>query len=129
VDATGLAFPVASGNTYSFAFDVLWKTAAVTNGIKLGLTFPSAVIVTATATIPVAADGTASDLKGWITSSGDSVIGTGAQATGTTYLATIEGTIRPSANGTLQVQYAGELSTTQGVTIQQESVGIMVTVP
>lgn len=126
-DATGLSFALSSGVTYGFEFYPIFRSAAATNGIKLGLTFPSATIIAATARIPIAADGAGGELQGWITSSGDSVIGTGVQTANTDYRAEIKGTILPSANGNLQVRYAGELSTTLGVVIKQQSFGVLTT--
>lgn len=127
-NVTALAFSVVSGTTYMFAFNILFKSQVTTTGLKLGLTFPAVTTVGCMVRIPVAADGTAGELQGQITSSGDSVIGTGVEATGTTYMAEMKGVIRPSANGTLQVQYASEISAT-GVTVLAQSVGILVTVP
>jgi hypothetical protein len=124
-----IAMPASmTGSTYIFSFDVLFQSATITTGLKLGLTFPAAEVVSARVDIPVAADGTGADFTGWITSSGDSVVGTAVQAATTTYLARMEGTIRTSAPGTLQVQYAAEVSTAVGVIIVRESVGVMIPV-
>ena len=129
-DITGLNFLLASGTTYSFAFDVLFQSGIATTGIKLGLTFPAATIVSAKARIPIAADGAGGEFQGWITTSGDSVIGTGVETANTTYIGTMKGVIRPSANGTLQAQVGSEISTaTVGVLVKQESMGFLVTVP
>jgi hypothetical protein len=128
-NANGLFFPLASGTTYLFAFDVLFKSVNPGLGLKLGLTFPAAVIVSATAYIPFAADGAGGEFQGWITSSGDSVTATGVETADTIYKASIEGTIRPSVNGNLQLQYASELSTAagRGVVIKQQSAGVLMT--
>jgi len=111
-----------------FAFNVLFRSAVLTTGLKLGLTFPAVTTFAASVELPVAADGTAGQFAGQITSSGDSVTGTGVEATGTTYLASVKGIINPSANGTLQLQYASEITAT-GVVVMANSVGILVTVP
>jgi hypothetical protein len=124
-----LFFALTSGTTYSFAFYVIFRSAATTNGIRVALTFPAATIVSATAWIPVAADGVGGEFQGWITSSGDSVIGPGVETAGLDYIAEISGLIRPSADGNLQVQFAGELSTTLGVVVKAQSVGQLFTVP
>jgi hypothetical protein len=79
--------------------------------------------------MPVALDGVSAQFSGAITSSGDSVIGTGVEASGTNYLATIDGTILPSANGTLVPLYAAELASTAGILIKQQSAGILVSLP
>jgi hypothetical protein len=122
---TGLSFNLSTGNTYLFAFDVMWKAAQTTNGIRLGLTFPAAVVVSSKVSIPVAPDGTAGLLHGTITSSGESVIGTGAETANTTYVASIEGTIEPSVNGTLQAQFGSELSTSAGIVVRNRSAGVL----
>jgi hypothetical protein len=123
---TALAFSVTSGVTYCFAFNVLFRSATTTNGLKLGLQFPAATIAGANIMIPSGADGTAQ--VGWITSSGDSVTATGVETADTTYLALIDGNIRPSANGTLQVVFASEVSDAASV-VKQESAGMIVTIP
>lgn len=123
-NAAGLSLAVTAGTYYSFDFVVLFQSAATTTGLRLGLTCPAFTVYSARVGIPVAADGVAGDLQGWLTTSGDSVLGTGVQAITTTYAATIRGVILPSASGTLQVQYASEVSGS-GVTIKQGSHGIM----
>jgi hypothetical protein len=123
-NAAGLSFAVTAGTYYSFEFVVLFQAAATTTGLRLGLTCPAFTVYSARVEIPVAADGVSGDMQGWLTTSGDSVLGTGVQAITTTYAATIRGVILPSASGTLQVQYATEVSAS-GVTIKQGAHGIM----
>lgn len=101
------------------------QSGAETNGLKVGLTFPSATVVSAIANVPVSADGVTAIHTGFITSSGDEVTGTSMPTTNVPLIVTIEGTIRPTANGTLAVGYAGELSTTAGVIMRTGSVGII----
>jgi hypothetical protein len=131
-NVTGLAFSVTANTTYKFDFDVLFRATlngSTTCGLKVGLTFPAATIVSATAQIPVAADGTAAMFSGWITSSGDAVTGTGVQAKDVDYVAKVYGVIRPSADGTLQVQAAAELtSTIAGIVVRQNSAGTLTTI-
>jgi hypothetical protein len=78
--------------------------------------------------IPQAADANNAMFHGWITTSGDAVISTGVQTANTDYLARVQGTIRPSANGTLQLRYASEVSTTVGAVIRQQSFGVLKTI-
>jgi hypothetical protein len=101
------------------------QTGIATNGLKVGLVFPSATVVSAVAYVPESADGTAAQITGWITSSGDSVSGTSMPTINVPLIATIEGTIRPSANGTLAFGYGAEVSTTQGIILRRGSVGII----
>ena len=87
--------------------------------------FPAATIVSAMARTITAADGVSSVWSGAITTSGDGVTVTSAPAANTDYLAVIEGTIRPSANGTLHVYHAGEVATASGAVVRQNSNGIL----
>lgn len=126
-NVSGLGFAVTAGNYYSFEFVVLFQSAATTTGLRLGLTLPAATVYSASVDIPIAADGAGGSMQGWLTTSGDSVLGTGVQAATTTYAATIRGLILPSASGTLQVQAATEVASS-AITIKQGSHGIMRTV-
>jgi len=116
---------MSSGRTYIFAFKLLMQTAQAANGLKVGLNFPAATIVSAVAYVPESADGTAAQTTGWITTSGDSVAGTSCPTINVPLIVEVNGTIRPSANGTLALGYAAELSTTTGVIIRQQSIGII----
>lgn len=125
-NVSGLVFALTSGHTYRFIFNVLYNCAATTNGLKLGLTFPAATIMGAQVWIPVAAAGTGYAFGGPIRASGGSVTATSTpDAANDVNLATIEGIIRPSANGNLQLQAAGELATTAGIVIRQRSIGML----
>lgn len=129
-DVTGLSFAVLSGVYYKFRFDIVYRAAATTTGLKVSVTIPAATIFSAFADTPVstAADGTANIFRGWITSSDDPVIGTGTPAIATDYIATIEGVLLPSANGTLQARYASEVSGSS-VTVRQASIGELQRLP
>lgn len=122
-DSTGLAFSVVSGTYYRFRFEVVFQSANTGAGLKVGLTTPTFTILACHASIPIAADGTAAQFDGQITSSGDSVVGTGVEATGTNYLAVVEGVILPSANGTIQVQHARGGASASNITVKQGSMG------
>ena len=123
-NVTGAALSVVAGNYYRFVFRVVFRSDTATVGIRLGLTTPAFSVCTARADIPIAADGAAGGTQGWITSSGDSVIGTGVQAVNTDYLAIIEGVIKPTANGSLQLQFATETGTTV-VTVRDGTHGVI----
>lgn len=125
-DTTGIAFSVTSGTYYRFSFQILYRSAATTTGIKLTVTTPAVTTLAAVVKAPVstAAGGTASEFGDWITSSGDAVTGTGTPATSTTHIAFIEGTILPSADGTLQVRHASEVASS-GVTIMAGTNGLL----
>lgn len=126
---TGLSFAVVSGTYYKFRFDVVYRSTVLTVGLKIGLTTPTFTVFSARALIAgFAADGVGEPFAGNITSSGDSVISTAVVATGTDYVATVEGIILPSANGTLMLQYAAE-TTGATVTVRRSSAGELVTLP
>jgi hypothetical protein len=124
-NVTGLSFSVNSGTYYRFVFHVLFQSSSTANGPKIGATIPSVTTFEAVVELPTATNATTSSkLTGWLTASGNSVTAAGTPATGTTYMAQVEGTILPSANGTLQVQYASA-STSSTVTIKQGSNGLL----
>jgi hypothetical protein len=124
-NTTGLVFAVVNGTYYHFRFFVLWQTATATTGIKIGITTPTFTVYSATVRMPVAADGTGAEWTGALTTSGDSVIGSGAESTNTTYPAIIDGIILPSANGNVQVQHAAEVAAAGNVTVKAGSSGMM----
>lgn len=119
-DTTGLSFAVVSGTYYRFRALVIFRSAALTTGLKLGLSIPAVTVFAAHVVIPVAADGVAAAFHGELTVSDDSVIGSGVAAINTDYLAVIEGVILPSANGIVQVRHASEVAAS-GVTVRRAS--------
>ncbi len=127
VDATGLAFTVNAGMTYQFRFPVVFRVGGGigSSGIKLGLTCPAFTTFSANARIPVATSSVAGEFQGQITSSGDSVNGNNIPVINTSYLAVITGTIKPSASGTLQVQFARGGSGTATITLKANSGGTL----
>jgi hypothetical protein len=124
-----LGFLLSSGVTYSFAYKILFQSGAPTVGLQLGLNFPAATIQASTVQIPQAADGTGAMFSGWISSTGDTVTGTAVQASGTNYLATINGEILTTANGTLVPIFSANKASTAGILIKQQSSGILVSLP
>ena len=120
-----LKFDLTSGRLYVFSYQLLMQTPVATNGIRVGLNFPSATVVGAVANIPVSVDGIASIWSGMITSTGDSVVGTSAATVNVPMIVQIDGQIVPSANGTLELGYGGELATTAGIVLLRGSIGIL----
>lgn len=114
-NVTSLVVSVTSGNNYYFKFGVIYTSTVAATGIILGATTPTFSVYAANVACPAAADATSAMFFGWLTTSGDSVTSTGVQqtaGTGARYLATVEGFISPTANGTVQVQYASEVNNT-----------------
>lgn len=126
---SGMVFALTSGITYEFEFNVLYQAGAATDGLKLGLVFPSATVVAANASIPTTTAGTAGFFQGWITSSGGSVTGSDTPTANTTYRAKVDGTIKTSVNGSLVLQHAGEIATAAGIKIMAGTNGFLYQVP
>jgi hypothetical protein len=128
VNATGLAFTgIVSGQWYFIRWGILWTTATATTGIKLEMTgtFGGGGFLPLLVHIPVAADGTAAEHTGILNTSGDQVVGTGAEATGTVYLAMIEGPVLAGGTSNFQIQYGAEVAAAGAVTIKQGSFGML----
>lgn len=119
---TNVAFALLPSTTYTFKFWVIFRSSSSSNGIRIGLTFPAVVRFAASVSIPIAADGTAAVWYGWLTSSGDQVVGTSVQSSNTDYVAIVEGTIRVSAAGNIQLAFGSEVSGTS-VTVRLGTVG------
>ena len=115
---TGLALTLAANTTYQISACVGYTVPTTTIGVRIGLTFPASAFASLQVWIPTAADGTAMATGGIINSSGDSVVSATSPANTGDWVATVQGTIRPTAGGTLQVQAACEVSTTSGVLIR-----------
>jgi hypothetical protein len=124
-DTTGLKFDVQSGHHYVFEFGLLYVSAATTTGVKVGVTTPTFTTLAATVSAQAAADGTAAEFAGWLSSSGDAVTASGVEtATTVTYIAKVEGVLVPSADGILQLQHATEVGAS-GITPKAGSYGFL----
>lgn len=120
VNITGLNFNVTADGYYHFRFLIPFRSSVTGTGLKLALSVPEYSVFSAKAYIPRAADGAGAEFQGWITSSDDSVIGSGVQTANTDYLATIEGVIKPTSDGIVQARFASE--TTNVITIREGSI-------
>ena len=124
ITASGMTFALVSGNLYYFEFNVLYDCGNSTAGLSLGLTFPSAVVIAASARIP---SGTGTEVIGNISSATSRVTATGNPAVGSQIYAKVEGVIQASANGNLALFYACEISTTGGPKIRAGTNGLLYT--
>jgi hypothetical protein len=123
-DVTGLSFSVTSGRHYHYEFICLVRTDTTACGVVFTVTIPTFTNFGGAVSLNIAADGTAAEFVGAITSSGDQVVGTAMVATGTDYVAIVEGIIVPSANGTLQLQCARETNASSPtITVSRGSMG------
>jgi hypothetical protein len=122
---TDLDFAVAANTDYTFIYYLPFTSTVTTTGIAFGVSAPTSPTTFGyQVTIPFAADGSAGTWQGSGTSNNDNVISTGAVATGTVYIARIEGILRNGANaGTLQVSFTPE--TANSVTVRRGAQGIL----
>jgi hypothetical protein len=120
-----MSFAVAANTDYEFRF-VLSYTAGTARGIGLGLTVPAGRVAAGVTIYGQAADGVAAGWLGVINASADAVISTAAAAT-TEQVALIEGVLRPTAAGTLQLQARqGGGATAANAVVKQSSWAEMV---
>lgn len=125
VNITSLSFSVTSGRYYKFSFDVVGNTSDTNDGLKVTLTTPTFTVFDATVRIPTGdTDDTTSLFRGNIAASGETVSATTFSANGVSSTCRVEGTILPSANGTLQVQ-AANTAGTGPLLIKQGSCGLL----
>ena len=126
INVTNCSFSVTSGVYYKFQFLVPFRSTLATVGLRLALTFPAVTVFACTGQIPIAGAGAGGVLQGYIIASGGAVVGTAVPAVNQNYLAILDGFILPSANGTLQLQFAAE-TTGATVTCKQGACGFLYT--
>jgi len=107
VDCTGLSFAVTSGTRYHFYAQIWYTSAANTTGSKWAINGPAATNMAYKSTYTLAATTVTTNFAAAYD------IPTTANATSltTTNTAILEGTILPSANGTVIVRFATEVDT------------------
>lgn len=111
---TELGKNVVAGMSYYFEYTILFQSTNTGTGIALSLNGSGlGGQVAGIVNIPISAvDGTAALFTGNITSFGDVVIGSGAQATNTTYVANIKGVFQSTATGTFYPVFRSETAFT-----------------
>jgi len=126
VTASGMTFAVVSGQVYSFEFNLSFQAATASTGLKVGLTFPAATLIAASAEIPQAAAGTDANFVGFITASAGTVTATATPTAATTYQAMVYGTLLCSGSaGNLALTVGAEASTASGVIIKAGTHGFL----
>jgi hypothetical protein len=120
---TGLSFSVTSGTTYRFYALLVYTASATTIGLKGSLTSPAITLLAYTTRTPLAAAGTASNewVNGAATTDAAAITSSTSSATTTGNIMIIEGVIKPSASGTLQLRFAPETATASGIVIKAGS--------
>lgn len=110
-DITGLVLPVVAGVHYEIMARLVFSSDSLTAGLKLSYTCPAGTILTQVG-IPETGDAVGMYHWGNLRSSGGTITAVSVGATGTNYLATIDGFFAPTASGNFQIQAAS--STTVG---------------
>lgn len=123
-NATGLAFRVNSGRTYSFRFTIVYQSNDTNTGIRFALTVPSSSRFAAIGRAISNTDGGAGEHQALLNSSGDAYATSIVQVANADNLLIIEGVIVPSQSGTLQVQFGNETGSAT-VTVYAGSCGLL----
>ncbi len=105
-DVTGLSFAVTSGINYHFRATIYYTAAATTTGSNWSLNGPTNTLLAYNTT--TASSTTAVGINNAAGYNGGTCIANSATTTGN--IATMEGMVKPSANGTLQVRFASAVS-------------------
>jgi hypothetical protein len=107
-DVTGLSFPVVAGTTYWFTFLVRYTAAVTTTGSRWTINGPaSPTLLTYRSYYSLT---TTSETLGQIATAYQQPAAANATSIVAGNLAEVTGIIRPSVNGTVQLQFASEVS-------------------
>jgi len=106
-DVTGLSFPVNANTTYSFKFFIVYSSAATTTGSRWSINGPATVFISYTSQYTLTATSITNNAG---LAAYNSPSGASASSLATGNIAIIQGTIRPSANGTVIARFASEIS-------------------
>ncbi len=120
VDVTSMNFPVVSGRTYKFKFNILYATSSTTRGLRLRINHGGSTAYSVLYSVPASTTyGTGYIAAGSYDASGDTFTAATATPAGIQF-ATAEGIIVASADGT--VQLVASQSSTGNLTIYAGSV-------
>lgn len=127
-NATGLSFSVTSGQYYYFRFVLLVQSDNTNVGLQYATTHPSVTAygarVSHMATSGATDIGATHEHQGYLTAADAQCSASTTSEADTSLISVVEGIIIPSADGTLQLQYAVESGAGSGtVTIKQGSMG------
>lgn len=106
-DVTGLSFPVISGNTYRFKFFVVYTSAATTTGSRWVLNGAATTFLNFTSQYTLTATSITNNAG---VSAYNSPSAASASSLTSGNIAILEGIIKPSANGTVQLRFASEVT-------------------
>jgi len=122
-DITGLSFPVTSGINYRYYALLLYTTSAATIGVRVSMTTPAFTHNAYMTRSPIIVGGSLTTVE-WVNGASAADTGTVSTASMNTTggnIITLEGIIRPSANGTFQLRFAPGTATANGVIIEAGS--------
>jgi hypothetical protein len=106
-DVSGLSFAVVANTTYHFKFFIVYSSAATTTGSRWALSFPATTFVHYNSSYTLTATSITNN-QGLTSANVPAAASASSLTTGN--IAIIEGTIRPSASGTVQARFASEIS-------------------
>lgn len=106
-DVTGLTFPVVAGSRYAFKVVIVYNSSATTTGSRWVINGPAATDMSYTSQYPTSATAITNNtsLAGYNLPSASN-----ASSLTTNNRCIIQGEILPSANGSVQVRFASEIS-------------------
>jgi hypothetical protein len=106
-DITGLSFPVVNGSKYWFQFWIWWTSAASTTGARFSINGPTQNALAFRSDYSLTA--TTRTVNEVVTY--DQPVGVSASPANTGgNIATIEGYVQPTADGTIQARFASEIA-------------------
>jgi hypothetical protein len=120
---TGLSFSMTSGKNYRFHAYLDYTASATTIGLRAAVSGPASPTQLSYQTV-TGLSATGSATNGWFNSESTYDAGTASTSSvGTTAGngLVLDGFIKPSANGTLQVDFAPETATASGIVIKAGS--------
>ncbi|MGH8235405.1 MAG: hypothetical protein ACREXP_00095 [Steroidobacteraceae bacterium] len=123
-DATGLSFSLTANRYYAFRFYIRFQSAATTTGAQFAINAPANTFLNyrVRTSLTAAAAGAATERTARAVNVGTA--SASADAINSDLLATIEGVIKPTSNGTLIVRQATEVASS-GITVKAGSCGIL----
>ena len=106
-DVTGLTFPVVAGSRYAFKVVIVYSSAATTTGSRWVINGPAATDMSYTSQYPTSATAITNNtsLAGY-----NLPAASNASSLTTNNRCIIQGEILPSANGSVQVRFASEIT-------------------
>lgn len=114
VTLPAIQIPIVSGNRYRFEAHLLFDTAAASTGITLSMGGTATGTLSSTVRMPISnTAGTTNMFQGPINVLNGLVTSTAVGATGTVYLAVIQGIFTATSNGVIYPQYRPEVNNSQ----------------